>query len=171
MRKRLDEVRSHPLFSHFTRLTIFLQQRRLNHYLSGPLHTETRFSKLDAPPGPDGCILNDTLPTKYLAMCKILSSPSPLEPSFGSVDLTEPGKHQWEPSKSGCLNWAVGRLLVKGEAMDKVENSTIEIGSGDDLRRALHAVDVVKGKLIALVGQQHANDHNERVVDNNQMEE
>ena len=128
---------------------------------------------LEALSGTDGCILDDTLPTKYLAMYKTLSSLPPLEPSFGSVDLTEPGKRQWEPSKSGYLNWAVGRLLVKGEAMDKVENSTLEIGRGEDLRRALGAVDVAKGKLNALVGQQHAKDHDERVVDDddNRMEE
>ena len=63
----------------------------------------------------------------------------------------------------------MGRLLVKSEAMDKVENSTMEIGSGEDLRRALDAVHVAKGKLNALVGQQHAKDHD--VVDDNRMEE
>jgi len=99
-------------------------------------------------------------------MFKSLSSLPPLEPSFGSVDLTEPGKRQWEPSKSGYLNWAVGRLLAKGEPIDKVGNSTLEIGSGEDLRRALHAVDVTKGKLNALVGQEH----DERVVDDDRME-
>ena len=62
--------------------------------------------------GPDGCILDDTLPTKYLAMYQALSYLPPLEPAFPSVDLTEPGKRQWEPSKSGCLNWAVGRLQL-----------------------------------------------------------
>ena len=102
---------------------------------------------LEALSGTDGCILDDILPTKlskYLATYKTLSSLPPLEPSFGPVDLTEPGKRQWQPSKSGYLNWAVGWLLVKGEAMDKVENSTMEIGSGVDLRRALDAVDVAK---------------------------
>ena len=105
-------------------------------------------------------------------MYRGLSSLPPLEPSFGSVNLTEPGKRQWEPSKSGYLNWAVGRLLVKNEAMDKVENSTLEIGSGEDLRHALRAVDVARGKLNTLVGQQRATDHDERVVDDdNRMEE
>jgi kinetochore protein Mis12/MTW1 len=160
LRKRPDEVLSQPLFSHFTRLTASLQQRRINRYLLRSVNTETRrlkraetrLSKLDALSGPDGCILDDTLPTKYLAMCQTLSLP-PLEPSFGSVNLTEPGKHQWEPSKSGYLNWAVGRLLVNGEAIDKVENSALEIGCGEDLRHALHALDVANGKLITLVGQ------------------
>ena len=95
---------------------------------------------LEALSGTDGCILDDILPTKlskYLATYKTLSSLPPLEPLFGPVDLTEPGKRQWQPSKSGYLNWAVGRLLVKGEAMDKVEKTTMEIGSGVDLRRAL----------------------------------
>jgi len=99
-----------------------------------------RLSKFDALSGPDGFILGETLPTKHLAMCQTLSSLPPLEPSFGSVDFSEAGKRQWEPSKSGYLNWAVDRLLVKGEAMDKVENSTLEIGSGEDLRHALHAM-------------------------------
>ena len=57
LRKRLDEVRSHPLFLHIlTRLTVYLQQRRLNRYLSRSVHTETRrlkraesrLAKLDA---------------------------------------------------------------------------------------------------------------------------
>ena len=101
-------------------------------------------------------------------MYKTLSSLPPLEPSLGSVDLTEPGKRQWEPSKSGYLNWAVGRLLAKGEAMDKLENSTLEIGVGEDLRRTLVTVD---GKLNALVGQQRARDYDEGRVDDDRMEE
>jgi kinetochore protein Mis12/MTW1 len=104
-------------------------------------------------------------------MYKSLSSLPPLDPSFGSVDLTESGKRQWEPSKSGYLNWAVGRLLVKGGEMDKVENLTLEIGRGEDLRRALDAVDVAKGKLNTLVGQQHAKDQDELVNDDDRMEE
>jgi kinetochore protein Mis12/MTW1 len=103
-------------------------------------------------------------------MYQTLSSLSPLEPTFASVDLTEPGKRQWEPSKSGYLNWAVGRLLVKGEAVDNLENSTLEIGSGEDLRHALHAVDVAMDKLDALVSQQHARDRDD-VVDDSRMEE
>ena len=55
--------------------------------------------------------------------------------------------------------------------MDNVENSTLEVGSGEDLRNALHAVDVAKGKLNTLVGQQHAEDHDERIVDDDRMEE
>lgn len=105
-------------------------------------------------------------------MYQTLQSLPPLETSFGSVDLTEPGKRQWEPSKSGYLNWAVGRLLQKGEAMDNVEHSAMEIGSGEDLRHALRAFDVAKGKLDTLVGQQHTKDHDERgVEDDNRMEE
>jgi hypothetical protein len=47
---------------------------------------------------------------------------------------------------------------VKGEAMDKVENLTLKIGTGEDLRHALHAVDAAKGKLNTLDGQQHGED-------------
>ena len=51
----------------------------------------------------------------------------------------ELGKRQLEPRKLGYLNWAAGRC-VKGEAMVKVENSTLGIGSGEDLRYALQSV-------------------------------
>jgi kinetochore protein Mis12/MTW1 len=105
-------------------------------------------------------------------MYQTLSSLPPLEPSFSSVDLTEPGKRQWEPSKSGYLNWAVGRLLAKSEAVDTLGNSTLEIGSGEDLRHALHAAGVAMDKLDTLVSQQHARDRGEQVAnDDSRMEE
>ena len=88
LRKRLDEVR-------LLILTFYASNR-----LSRSVHTETRrlkraktrLSKLDALSGADGCILDDSLPTKYLAMCQTLSSLPTLEHSFGTVDFTEPGK-------------------------------------------------------------------------------
>ena len=95
-------------------------------------------------------------------MYETLSSLPPVEPSLASVDLTEPGKRQWETSKSGYINWAVGRLLVKGEAgeqhsVDNVEKSSREIGTGEDLRNALHAA---KDRLdtLLLVSRQLARD-------------
>ena len=101
-------------------------------------------------------------------MYQIVSSLPPLDPSFSSVDLTEPGKRQWESSKSGYLNWAVGRLLVKGKAENE-RNPSLEVGSGEDLRNALHAVDGAMVKLDRLVSQQ---DRDERVVDDdNRMDE
>ena len=104
-------------------------------------------------------------------MYQTLLSLPPLEPSFASVDLTEPGKRQWETNKSGYLNWAVGRLLAKGDTGIS-ENSKLEIGSGEDLRHALHAVDVAMDKLDTLVSEQHVRGRDERVVDDDgRMEE
>jgi len=84
-------------------------------------------------------------------MYETLLSLPPKDPSFASVDLTEPGKRQWETNKSGYINWAVGRLHAKGEAgeraVDKVERSALEIGSGENLRNAVHAVGVAKDVL------------------------
>ena len=125
-----------------------------------PIHRVFLPSKLDALSGPDGCILDDTLPTKYLAMCKTLSSLLPFRTSFGSVDLTEPGKR---------------RVISTGRWVDwsrwtKLKTQLLEIGSGENLRHALHTVDVAKGKFNALVGQQHAKDHDGLVDDDNQME-
>ena len=132
-----------------------------------------RLSKLSVLSGPNGCILDHTLPAKYLAMYETIASLPPIEHSFASVDLTEPGKRPWETSKSGYINWAVGRLLVKGEAgssaVDKDENLASEVGSGEDLRQALHAIG---DKIDTLVSQQRAGDRDEQAVDDdNRMEE
>ena len=75
-------------------------------------------------------------------MYETLSSLPPIEPLSASVDLTEAGKRQWETNKTGYINWAVDRLLVKSDegegVIDKIEKSTLEIGSGENLRDALH---------------------------------
>lgn len=88
-------------------------------------------------------------------MYKTVSSLPPLEPSFGLVDLTESGKRQWETSKSGYVNWAVGRMLEKSDAegrgVDKVENLASEIGREEDLKSARRAVGIVKDRLDTVI--------------------
>ena len=72
---------------------------------------------------------------------------------FGSVDLTEPGKRQWEPSKSsksGCLNWSVDRLHLRArqawinvfQRVEACEFQCVRIVIGSDL------VFVAVGKLL-----------------------
>ena len=99
------------------------------------------------------------LPPKFLAMYRTLSSLPPPETLPAAVDLSEPGKRQWETSKTGYMNWALGRLLVKGGAkegvghgaVDKIDQAASEIGTGEELRSALHAVGAIKRDLAAVL--------------------
>ncbi|KAF8156576.1 Mis12 protein-domain-containing protein [Crassisporium funariophilum] len=160
-------------------------QRKLNRLLSRAIRVasrqqtqaESRLAQLSSLSTPDGSLLDTlhTLPPKFLAMYKTLSSLPPLDPSFfAPVDLTQPGQRQWETSKTGYVNWAVGRLLVKSEAgdrmglkaVDKVERDTQEIGTGEDLRGALDAVGVVKHELSLLASKK-----DEYGQDDSRMEE
>jgi len=99
------------------------------------------------------------LPTKFLEMYRTLSSLPPPETLPAAVDLSEPGKRQWETSKIGYMNWVLGRLLVKGEeskgvghgAVDKMDLTASEIGTGEELRCALDAVGAIKRDLAAVL--------------------
>ena len=102
-------------------------------------------------------------------MYQTISTLPPLDIS-PTVDLTEPGKRQWETNKTGYMNWALGRLLVKSEqqdggvghgAVDKIERAASEVGTGEDLRRALTAVGMVKRDLDAVEGRQGSEDMEE----------
>ena len=100
LRIRLDEVRSH-----FTRLTVYLQQRRLK-------RAETRLSRCDALIGFDGCILDDyqsnmiTIPVQNSFIIPIINR----EPPFGSVDLMEPVKRQSLLNVNGSLAIGISQL-------------------------------------------------------------
>jgi len=56
------------------------------------------------------------------------------------------------------MNWAIGRLLVKGEAeqgvghgaVDKLDQNAASIGSDSELRRALESVGLVKKDLASV---------------------
>jgi hypothetical protein len=69
-----------------------------------------------------------------------------------TVDLSEPGKQQWETNKTGYMNWVLGRLLTKAavkegmghEEVDKVDLAASEVGSREELWRALDAVGAMK---------------------------
>lgn len=75
------------------------------------------------------------------------------------MDLSEPGKRQWETNKTGYMNWVLGRLLTKGAAkegmghgaVDKVDLTASEIGTAKELRRALDAVGAMELDLAAVL--------------------
>jgi len=88
-----------------------------------------------------------------------MSSLPPPETLPATVDLSEPGKRQWETNKTGYMNWVLGRLLTKGAAkeglghgaVDKVDLAASEVGTGEELRRALGAVGALKRDLAAVL--------------------
>ena len=99
------------------------------------------------------------LPLKYVEMYQTLSSLPLLELS-PSINTTEAGKRQWETNKTGYMNWALGQLMVKGmvaqvdglPAVDKLDATVTEVGTGEALRLALNTVDVVKRQLDVVEG-------------------
>ena len=104
----------------------------------------------------------EALPPKFLAMYQTMSSLPPPETLPATVDLSEPGKRQWETNKTGYMNWVLGRLLTKGAAkegmghgaVDKVDLAASEVGTGEELRRALDAVGAMKRDLAAVLPPQ-----------------
>jgi len=101
----------------------------------------------------------EALPSKFLAMYQTLSSLPPPETLPATVDLSEPGKRQWETNKTGYMNWVLGRLLTKSAtkegmghgAVDKLDSAASEVGTGEELRRALDAVGGMKRDLAAVL--------------------
>lgn len=93
-----------------------------------------------------------SLPQKYEAMYNACSSLEPLDAATLSaltqVELSEPGKHPWESTKSGYIKWAKERLAVKaGGLVNEVTtlaDHTSEIGSTEKLRRALETTQDVR---------------------------
>ncbi|CAA7257440.1 unnamed protein product [Cyclocybe aegerita] len=118
---------------------------------------QTRLSYLSSLSGPDGSTLETLheLPPRFVEMYNTLSSLPPLD-TPASVDTTEPGKRPWETSKTGYMNWALGRLLTKGAdqdegaghlAVDKLDKAASIVGTSEELRRALDSVEVLKRRL------------------------
>lgn len=62
---------------------------------------------------------------------------------LSQYQMSEPGKRQWETSKTGYLKWAVGQLIgrirAEGESsavVSEIEQQAASIGSADDLQKA-----------------------------------
>ncbi|KDR78407.1 hypothetical protein GALMADRAFT_20169, partial [Galerina marginata CBS 339.88] len=135
-------------------------------------HAESRLSSLShlsslAPPSPSSSRQNPpqtplaTIPPRFLEMYQALSSPSlpPTSslppPASGSAGS---GKREWETGKTGYVNWALGRLLVKGQGqgqspspghtpVDKLDRAAASVGSGEEIRAALEVVGGLRREL------------------------
>ena len=76
-----------------------------------------------------------------------------------SLHLTDPGKRRWEMSKLGYLNWAAEQLLERSSEpgrgkrareVSQMEGSAVNVGSVEDLRAALDAMENIKGFKLSL---------------------
>jgi kinetochore protein Mis12/MTW1 len=94
--------------------------------------------------------LLSTIPQKLTEMHESASSLSPPDSSSLPVTLVDPGKRQWETSKTGYVNWAVTQLVEStkeedGRSTGKSSNihalnvKVEEIGSADGFRRVVEA--------------------------------
>jgi len=118
------------------------------------------------------------LPPKLLEMYQVVASLPPLDvsPTADQAQLKS-GKRQWETSKNGYVNWAVGRLLAKSDgsstetgnivptqgsfAVGQVQSLTQGIGDTGDFKHALEVIGEIKERLSAAKGpdrSQHGGD-------------
>jgi kinetochore protein Mis12/MTW1 len=85
-------------------------------------------------------------------MYQMISSLPPLDIQ-PTVNLTEPGKRQWEINQTGYVNWALQQLLAKGKVgesdghatVDKLDAAAAEIATGEELQRSLDSFDAGDG--------------------------
>jgi kinetochore protein Mis12/MTW1 len=102
------------------------------------------------------------LPQKYEAMYNACSSFEPLDAAtlsaLNQVELSEPGKHPWESTKSGYMKWAKERLTAKSDGLinevTTLTDDTGEIGGVEKLRRALETVQDVRTSLGDMAGDE-----------------
>ena len=157
LRRKLDNVRP-PFFTPF--LGIFLtrqvQERKLNRLLHRSIraasrqrkNAEARLSRLE--PLQSSLELQDQLPPKFVNMYQTLSELPPFD--IPPINLTTPGKQQWETNKTGYMNWALGRLMVRGKVVEgdgqavvgKLDAVAADVGSRE---RALNSLEGSKRQL------------------------
>ncbi|PBL00956.1 Mis12-domain-containing protein [Armillaria gallica] len=112
-----------------------------------------RLSFLDTP----ALDVSAALPRKLMAMHSAVSNLPPMDPetiaALAQFQETDSGKRQWETSKTGYLNWAVGQLLSRSKAREgggEVEGMTeqaAEIGQAEQLRQAFEITHGVRNDL------------------------
>jgi len=169
------------------------QQRKLNRVLRKSIKTasfqltraESRYQAISAlaPPSSSALDTMANLPPKLLEMYQVVASLPPLDvnPTADQAQLKS-GKRQWETSKNGYVNWAVGRLLAKSDgsntetgnimpaqghfAVGQVQSLTQGIGATGDFKHALEVVGEMKERLSAAKGPDIS-----RHEDDSQMEE
>jgi len=70
-----------------------------------------------------------SLADEFHAMYSSVSSLPPIDPTFTAIEqaaLPEPGKRQWETSKTGYLNWAVEQLMRRAKEHGQSEGAPTE---------------------------------------------
>lgn len=98
------------------------------------------------------------LPDKLQSMHHAFSGLSALDDvtinALTQLHLTEPGKRQWETSKSGYLNWAVEQLLLKAKEQNKTggQDGRAEAEKANQLRAAYEAMEGVRTDLQTVGG-------------------
>jgi kinetochore protein Mis12/MTW1 len=97
------------------------------------------------------------LPAKLHSMHDSVSNLPPMDSSTVSallqLQMSDPGKRQWESNKTGYLNWAVNQLLAKSKrdegsaaAVNDMKRFA-EIGQTEDLKKAIEAAEGVRADL------------------------
>ncbi|KAJ8084391.1 hypothetical protein PM082_003160 [Marasmius tenuissimus] len=113
------------------------------------------------------------LPSQLMAMNDAVSNLPPLDSAtvaaLTQFPLTEPGKREWETSKTGYLNWAVSQLLDRtreveagGSAVvDSITRNVEEVGKAAQLRQAFEVTENLSAGLQSF----------DRTLDHARMEE
>jgi len=98
--------------------------------------------------------LLSTIPQKLTEVYQSASSLTPMDSSSLPITLVDPGKRQWETSKTGYVNWAVNQLVERtkeeegpstGKGSSTIHALSVnveDIGSADGLRRVVEAGSV-----------------------------
>ncbi|KAI0938296.1 hypothetical protein AcV5_000004 [Taiwanofungus camphoratus] len=91
-------------------------------------HSQSRLERLSFLRAPQLQALR-ALPDEFQTMYISVSSLPAVDPSSDAAEqipLPEPGKRQWETSKTGYLNWAVEQLMVRAKEQAKGEGAFTE---------------------------------------------
>ena len=133
-------------------------------------HAEKRLERLAFLRSPQLQTLLE-LPHGFLATHDAVASLPPYHPddvAHLSVPPVEPGKRQWETSKTGYMNWAISQLIARARDKDKegvpvegsessavgnIANAAQKIGKAEDVKAALESIG---GSLASLPPSQEA---------------
>ncbi|KAF4568333.1 hypothetical protein EYR40_010264 [Pleurotus pulmonarius] len=161
--------REKELMDEIAELRLQLQdQRRLGRVLTRAVHVsragrrraEKRRERLSFLHDPTFDTI-EGLPQKLFELYKSVSALPEIDPatlsSLTQYRLSDPGKRPWETSKTGYLNWAVSQLLVRARernaaegrrnGLDEDNERVQEVGSADQLKAAIEAMDRVQASL------------------------
>ncbi|KAF9270579.1 Mis12-domain-containing protein [Marasmius fiardii PR-910] len=109
------------------------------------------------------------LPQQLMAMNGAVTNLPVLDPAtiaaLTQFPLSEPGKREWETSKTGYLNWAVSQLLERSReeepgstSVDRITRNVEEVGKADQLREAF---EITESLSFGLEGVSRAMEHSE----------